>query len=221
MIRTSRSGPGTLVMSRNHAWLYVHLSCDSAACCGSPWRVLTARPAAAQPMMSSAECGTDNLIANRMPSARQDIRGDFRLATDGKAAPEGRAVGRGGNGIFFDTPGGHDDLRPRAGAFGVVVPAAGRRQRQLQDLRRGRGHTVGVQAAGRGRERRQHRPRPADAPGAIEPTAVRFVRIGEPLGDGSYSVSEFQAYCRAPKPFPPKLPIVDAPAAEGRRGALV
>ena len=49
--------------------------------------LLLARPAAAQ--MSSAECGTDNLLAGRMPSAQPGRHGDLRLATDGKAAPEG------------------------------------------------------------------------------------------------------------------------------------
>ena len=51
-------------------------------------------------------------------------------------------------------------------------------------------------------------------PVRIEPTAVRYIRIGEPLGDNSYSISEFQVYCAAPNPFPPKLPIVDAPPAK-------
>ncbi|HXU03928.1 MAG TPA: hypothetical protein VN903_23360, partial [Polyangia bacterium] len=45
------------------------------------------RPAAAQ--MSSAECGTENLLAGRMPIATQDARGDSRLVTDGKIATEG------------------------------------------------------------------------------------------------------------------------------------
>src|SRR5262249_3749415 len=37
---------------------------------------------------------------------------------------------------------------------------------------------------------------------------------GEPLGDNSYSISEFGVYCQAPNPFPPNLPIVDAPPAK-------
>jgi hypothetical protein len=51
-------------------------------------------------------------------------------------------------------------------------------------------------------------------PVRIDPTAVRYVRIGEPLGDGSYSIAEFQVYCQAPNPFPPKLATVDAPPAK-------
>ena len=171
--------------------------------------------------MSSAECGTDNLIANRMPQrAARTSAATCAWSTDGQAAPEGAQ---------WDAPGrrvpGHArrlaDLRPRVGAVGVGVRAAGRRQRQLQDF----GATEDTPSAykllievdsvvnvGHGLRTR---------PVRIEPTAVRYVRIGEPLGDSSYSISEFQAYCTAPNPFPPKLPVVDAPAAEGRRGALV
>src|SRR5262245_24105898 len=68
--------------------------------------VAVARPADAQTMMSSAECGTDNLLANRMPSASQDMRGDARLVTDGKKAPEGAQWDAPGTGVFLDTPAG-------------------------------------------------------------------------------------------------------------------
>ncbi len=47
----------------------------------------------------------------------------------------------------------------------------------------------------------------------IDATPVRFVKIGEPAGDGAYSIAEFQAYCRAPTPFPPKLTVSNAPPA--------
>ncbi len=39
------------------------------------------------------------------------------------------------------------------------------------------------------------------------------MRIGEGLGDGFYSISEFAAYCRPPSPFPPQFRKVDAPPA--------
>ncbi len=45
------------------------------------------------------------------------------------------------------------DLRPRVDPSGLVVPAPGRRQRHLQDLRRRREQAGGVQAAGRDRQR--------------------------------------------------------------------
>src|SRR5262245_55133889 len=68
--------------------------------------ILGDRPASAQGMMSSAACGTDNLLSGRMPSGRQDTHGDFRLVTDGKAAPEGAQWDAPGTGVFLDTPAG-------------------------------------------------------------------------------------------------------------------
>ena len=43
---------------------------------------------------------------------------------------------------------------------------------------------------------------------------MRFLRIGEPVGDGFYSIAEFQAFCQAPSPFPPHLKVIDAPPAK-------
>src|SRR5262249_23743699 len=63
-----------------------------------------AAPAAAQ--VSSAECNTSNLLANRQPSGRQDVHGDARLVTDGKVAPEGAQWDAPGTGMFLDTPAG-------------------------------------------------------------------------------------------------------------------
>ena len=48
------------------------------------------------------------------------------------------------------------DLRPRVDPSGHVVPAPGRRQRHLQDLRRRREQAGGVQASGRDRQRGRH-----------------------------------------------------------------
>src|SRR5580765_8093717 len=61
-------------------------------------------PAVAQ--VSSAECNADNLLANRQPVGRQDVHGDARLVTDGKAAPEGAQWDAPGTGMFLDTPAG-------------------------------------------------------------------------------------------------------------------
>ena len=149
-----------------------------------------------------------------MPSAQQDSHGDFRLATDGQAAPEGAQWDAPGTGVFLDTPAGtvtydlgevrsvssfllQADANDSYKVFGAIedTPSAYKLLVEIESV-------VNV---GHGLRTR---------PVRIDPTAVRYVRIGEPLGDGSYSISEFQAYCQAPTPFPPKLPIVDAPAAK-------
>jgi len=66
--------------------------------------LLLSRPAAAQ--MSSALCGTDNLIAGRMPAGQQDAHGDARLVTDGKVATEGAQWDTASVVEFLDTPAG-------------------------------------------------------------------------------------------------------------------
>ena len=126
--------------------------------------LLLARPAAAQ--MSSAECGTDNLIAGRMPSAQQDAHGDVRLVTDGKAAPEGAQWDAPGPAMFLDTPAGTltYDLGVVRSVSAFLLQADANDSYKVFGATRE--HAVGVQAAHRDRQRRQRRPRPAHAPGA-------------------------------------------------------
>src|SRR5262252_9465159 len=170
-----------------------------------------AAPAAAQ--MSSAECTTANLLANRLPVSQQDVHGDARLVTDGKVAPEGAVWDAPGTGLFLDTGAAsitydlgvvrsvstfmlQADANDTYKIFGAIedAPSAYKLLTEVDSV-------VNV---GHGLRTR---------PIHIDPTAVRYIKIGEPLGDGSYSISEFQAYCQAPNPFPPVLPIVNAPAA--------
>src|SRR5438876_3840959 len=155
-----------------------------------------AAPAAAQ--VSSAECNADNLLANRQPVGRQDVHGDGRLVTDGKAAPEGAQWDAPGTGMFLDTPAGsltydlgvvrsvstfllQADANDTYKIFGAIEdkPSAYKLLTEVDS----------VVNLGHGLRTR---------PVRIEPTAVRYIRVGEPLGDGSYSISEFQAYCQAP-----------------------
>jgi len=164
--------------------------------------------------MSSAECGTENLLAGRMPIATQDARGDSRLVTDGKIATEGAQ---------WDTPTVVEFLETAAGSLtydlGVVRSvSAFLLQADANDSYKVYGATENtpssfrllteidnVVSQGHGLRMR---------PVRIEPIAVRYIRIGDPAGDNSYSISEFQAFCSAPNPFPPKLPVVDAPPAK-------
>jgi hypothetical protein len=174
--------------------------------------LLLVRPAAAQ--MSSAECGTENLIAGRMPSGQQDAHGDVRLVTDGRVATEGAQWDTTSVVEFLDTPAGsltydlgvvrsvsafllQADANDSYKVFGATenTPSSFKLLTEIDSVVN-LGHGLRVR------------------PVRIEPTAVRYIRIGEPLGDNSYSISEFQVYCAAPNPFPPKLPIVDAPPAK-------
>jgi hypothetical protein len=173
--------------------------------------LVAAAPAAAQ--MSSAECTTQNLLADRMPAGQQDAHGDARHVTDGKAAPEGAQWDTAAVVMFLDTPAGSITYD-----LGVVRSiSAFLLQADANDTYKVFGATENTPSSfkllteidsvvnvGHGLRTR---------PVRIEPTAVRYIKIGEPLGDNSYSISEFQAYCQPPTPFPPKLPTVDAPPA--------
>jgi hypothetical protein len=168
----------------------------------------------AQGLVSSAECTSENLLARRLPIARQDLRGDLRLATDGAVAPEG-AQWDAPVVVILDTPAGSmtydlGSVRPvssfllQADAndtykiFGAEEnkPEAFKLLVEIDSVVATAGHGLRTRTA------------------TIEATPVRYLRIGEALGDGFYSVGEFQAYCRAPTPFPPKLTITDAPPAK-------
>jgi hypothetical protein len=167
----------------------------------------------AHAQMSSGACGTENLLAGRMPSARTDTRGDLRLATDGQAAPEGAQWDAPGVGVFLDTPAGtitYDlgEVRP-VGSFLLQADANDSYKVFGAEVDQPSAYKILVEIesvvnVGHGLRTRTV---------TIGATPIRYLRIGEPLGDSAYSISEFQAYCRAPTPFPPKLPTVNAPAA--------
>jgi hypothetical protein len=173
---------------------------------------LGARPAVAADLSSPA-CGTENLLAGRTPANVQDMRGNFALITDDSVGPEGAqwdapvaAVFETGAGsVTYDL----GEARPVSAfifqgdandtykIFGSLDGAPGS-YKVLAEVEN-------VVAIGHGLRTR---------PVQITSTMVRFLRVGEGLGDAFYSVSEFQAYCQAPTPFPPVLKKVDAPAAK-------
>jgi hypothetical protein len=176
---------------------------------------LGARTADAQELSSPApsSCGTENLLAGRLPSSQQAMSRDLRLVTDGQVAPEG-AQWDAPPAVLFDLAAGqltYDLGRPMpVSAFSVQADAndiykiwgsldgAPGSFKFLADVENvvGTGHGL--------------RTRPI----TIQSTLVRYLRLGEPEGDNFYSISEFQAFCQAPSPFPPHLKVVDAPAAK-------
>jgi hypothetical protein len=169
--------------------------------------------AADAPLSSSSECTTDNLLSHKVPVWRQDIRGDLHLPTDEAVAPEG-AQWDAPVGVILETPAGSltydlGSVRPvssfllQADAndtykiFGAEEnkPEAFKLLVEVDNVVASQGHGFRTRTV------------------SIDATPVRFLKVGEPLGDGAYSIGEFQAYCRAPTPFPPKLTISNAPPA--------
>ena len=94
--------------------------------------VATGRPAAAAPAPTPAPCGTENLVAGKLPSQQQNLVGSPALVTDGAAAPEGAS---------WDAPAGIKLEGTSASlTYDLGKPTkverhlpAGRRQRHLQD----------------------------------------------------------------------------------------
>jgi hypothetical protein len=146
-----------------------------------------------------------------LPLQRQDTRGNLYLVSDGAVAPEG-AQWDSPVAVVFETPAGsltydlgqplplssfyiQADANDSYKIFGSLdgTPAS---YRLIIEIDTVSGHGL------RGRT------------ATVNSTLVRYLRIGEGLGDNFYSLSEFQAFCQTPTPFPPSLRVVDAPPAQ-------
>ncbi len=156
---------------------------------------------------SSAECPAGNLLAGLRPTAR-DVRGNTELVTDGAVAPEG-AQWDSAPAVVLETA-----ATILTYDLGKVVPVvAAYLQADANDTYTVWGSPDGKEYKPLGRfdtvEGHGLRGRKLSLGGV----PIRFLRVGEGVGDNSYSIAEFSAYCQVPDPFPPKLRIADAPAA--------
>ena len=167
--------------------------------------------------VSSAECGSENLIASKLPSQRRALQGDPALATDGTISPEGSSwdaattvmFGTGGS-IVYDLgqPRSISALFIQADSNDTYVvagsldgsPGSFERIVEFEDVVR-RGHGLRNRAV------------------KIEPKSARYLRMSTGKGDGSFSISEFAIYCSPPSPFPPALQSVGAPPPPPREHA--
>ena len=164
----------------------------------------------------AAPCTTDNLIAGKAPWQQRDVTGNPALVTDGKAPPDGaswdapaaiRLEGTAGS-LTYDL--GKPTL---VGAF--FLQADANDSYKVSGSSDGQSFTQLVQAAnvvdrGHGLRARTMQ---------IEPTTIRYLRVGEGDGDNAFSIAEFAAYCRPPTPFPPVFNTVEAPMAVGPKPA--
>ena len=161
---------------------------------------------------AAAPCGTENLLAGKKPSASQAIKGDLGLVTDGNVAPEG-ADWNVPLGVTLENANSSVtyDLGEERTISAVVAQA------DANDTYKVMGSVDGspasfkllvelanVVSTGHGMRTRATQ---------VPPTSVRYIRIGDANGDAFFSLTEFQAFCKAPTPFPPGMKIVDAPPA--------
>ncbi len=172
----------------------------------------TPAPGHAQGLSSSGECTTDNLLSLRNPHSQQGLHGNAKLVTDNAVGPEG-AQWDAPIGIILDTPDASItyDLGAVKPVSTFLVQADANDTYKIfgADVDRPEAYKLLVEVdnvvnIGHGLRTRTT---------SIEATPVRYLRIGEAVGDGYFSITEFQAYCRAPTPFPPKMTISEAPPA--------
>ena len=169
--------------------------------------------AAELPTANASECDRANLLAGRAPSAVAEVSGDARLVTDGIVAPEGDV---------WDAPAA---VKLASGSASITYDLGRPRKLSAIYLQADANDTYKITGSLDGQPGSfralteisnvvEHGPGLRARAVHIEPATVRYLRVGDAVGDGFYSVSELAAYCVAPAPFPPAmLTAMDAPPA--------
>ena len=160
---------------------------------------------------AAAPCGTENLLTGKKPSASQAIKGDIGLITDGNVGPEGAdwntpiavVLENANSSITYDLGEAREISAVIAQAdandtYKVMGSVDGSSYKQLVEL------PNVVTTSGHGMRTRANQ---------FPSTSVRYIRFGDSNGDAYFSLSEFQAFCKAPTPFPPGMKVVEAPPA--------
>jgi hypothetical protein len=169
------------------------------------------RPSPAPAQEQSSSCPPGNLLAGKAPVEWRSIRGDRMLATDGKRAPEGAQWNSPAVATILDDAAGRltYDLGAVIPVQAIWVQADANDVYHLWGSEDGREYKIigeiGIAEGVHGLRGRKL---------ALGGVPIRFLRFGEGVGDNAYSVSELQAFCQIPTPFPPNVPEVAAPVAQ-------
>jgi hypothetical protein len=169
--------------------------------------------AALSPGRADAQtCDTRNLLAGKRPWQWQDLKGDAALVTDGAVGPEGTQWDA-PIGIILDTGAGSltYDLGEPTPISGVYLQADANDTYKIMGSPDGTPGSFKLLVEIDNASDRGHGLRGRSM--QFAPVTVRYLRVGEGVGDGFYSISEFSAYCQAPYPFPPTMKVTDAPQA--------
>jgi hypothetical protein len=147
-------------------------------------------------------CPGGNVLAGRRPVASPDVRHDTALVTDGRVPEEG-APWNGPLSVILDGPAASltYDLGATIALRAIVVQADANDVYSVWGSLDGERFSVlgWVEAApGRGLWTRTL---------LLGGRPIRFLRFGEAVGDGAYSVSELQAFCDVGA-LPPALEVV-------------
>ena len=177
------------------------------------WVGVCALAAALAPGLANAQtCDTRNLLAGKRPWQSQDVKGDPGLVTDGAIGPEGTQWDA-PVGVTFDTAAGSltYDLGEPTPVAGVYLQADANDTYKIMGSLDGTPGSYKLLVEIDNASDRGHGLRGRSM--QFAPVTVRYVRAGEGVGDGFYSISEFSAYCQPPYPFPPSMKVTDAPQA--------
>jgi len=170
--------------------------------------IVALAPARAQDSSSPAACPAGNLLANKRPARWQDVRGDVGLVTDSTITPEG-AIWNAPLAVVLDTGASTltYDLQATVSVQAVYAQA------DANDTYHVWGSADGsaFRLLGRIEPVADHGLRGRTL--SVDGAPVRYLRFGEGVGDNFYSLSELQAFCQVPTPFPPKMNVKEAPAA--------
>ncbi|MEP6654799.1 MAG: hypothetical protein ABJA82_15660 [Myxococcales bacterium] len=187
--------------------------CAALLLCGRA--AAAADQSAAGPVLSSSAalgCTADNLLAGRAPFTWQDLQGDAALVTDGAVAPEG-AEWNAPVGVVLATPAGSltFDLGQPMPITALFVQADANDAYKIWGSADGTPGSFKLLTDVDNVSERGHGLRSRSM--EIPPETVRYLRVGEGVGDGYFSLAEFAAYCRVPVPFPPSMRAAQAPLA--------
>lgn len=152
-------------------------------------------------------CPGGNILAGRRPVTSPDVQRDTALVTDGRVAEEG-APGNGPLSVILDGPAASltYDLGAEVAVRAIVVQADANDVYSVWGSLDGdRFSVLGWIEAVPGRGLRTRTLLLGGRP-------IRFLRVGEAVGDGAYSVSELQAFCDGDA-FVPALEVVRGGAA--------
>jgi len=172
------------------------------------WGGAAAAPAVAQNASMAPVCPQGNLLAHKMPLRWQEVRHELGLLTDESIAPEG-AVWDASPAVVFET--GVSTVTWDLGAITLLRSLAVQADANDTYTVWGSLDDVDYKVLGQIDPVANHglRMRVLNVGGM----PARFLRIGEGVGDGFFSISEVAAFCQVPTPFPPAMKVVDAPPA--------
>jgi len=160
-------------------------------------------------------CPSGNLLAGRKPVQKVDWKGNLGAPTDGKVAKEGAQWNANELTVVLDSA-----VAALTWDLGREYPLAALYvQSDANDTLR----VWGAGSDGIFEELPSITPMPAGVHGlrsrplTLGGRRVRFIKIGEGTGDNLFSLSEVQAYCELPSPFPPQLQTVEAPKQKGKK----